>query len=119
MTTEVFKIVRFEAAHRLPHVPEWHKCSRLHGHSYEVEIRVEGDPDPYSGMIIDYAEIKKAFAPLHDQLDHHYLNEIEGLENSTSEILAQWIWDRLHPVLPGLRRIAVKETCTAGASVGI
>ena len=116
--TEVYKIIRFEAAHRLPRVPEGHKCGRLHGHSYRIELRVEGEPDPVTGMVIDYADIKEAFKPLYDQLDHNYLNGIDGLENSTSEILAAWIWDRLVGVLPGLSRVIVGETCTAGASVG-
>jgi len=107
------KEIRFEAAHRLPMVPEGHKCARLHGHSFRVEIQVEGEVDPRSGWLIDYAEIADAFAPLREQLDHHYLNEIEGLENPTSENLAAWIWERLSPRLPLLRRIVVHETCTS------
>jgi 6-pyruvoyltetrahydropterin/6-carboxytetrahydropterin synthase len=114
---EVYKQIRFEAAHRLIGVPTGHKCGRLHGHSYLVELRVEGVPDATTGMIVDYADIKAAFQPLFDQLDHHYLNDIEGLENSTSELLAQWIWDRLVFELPGLSQVIVGETCTAGAIV--
>jgi len=111
----VYKIIRFEAAHRLPNVPEGHKCARLHGHSYSVELHVEGQLDPHSGMVVDYADIKAAFLPLYEQLDHHYLNDIPGLENSTSEILARWIFGRLEPSLPGLSEVIVGETCTAGA----
>src|ERR1700674_3449699 len=92
---DVFREFTFEAAHRLPNVPPGHKCSRLHGHSYRVEVRVQGDIDPVTGMVIDFAEIKAAFAPLLDQLDHYFLNEVEGLENPTSENLARWIWDHL------------------------
>lgn len=114
---EVYKQIRFEAAHLLIGLPEGHKCARLHGHSYLVEIRIEGVPDATTGMIVDYADIKAAFQPLFDQLDHRYLNDIEGLENSTSEILAQWIWDRLALKLDGLSQITVGETCTAGAIV--
>jgi 6-pyruvoyltetrahydropterin/6-carboxytetrahydropterin synthase len=112
MSTEIFKAFTFEAAHRLPHVPEGHKCARLHGHSFRVELHVGGEVDPRTGWIMDFAEITRAFAPLHERLDHHYLNEIEGLENPTSEVLAAWIWD--HIDLPGLTRIVVRETCTSG-----
>jgi 6-pyruvoyltetrahydropterin/6-carboxytetrahydropterin synthase len=107
------KDFRFEAAHRLPAVPEGHKCARLHGHSFRIEVQVEGEVDPRSGWVLDYAEIAAAFAPLHAQLDHRYLNEIEGLENPTSENLAAWIWERLSPRLPLLKRVVVHETCTA------
>ena len=112
--TEILKELKFEAAHRLPLVPEGHKCFRLHGHSFRVEIHVTGDVDPATGWIMDFGDIKDAFKPLHRQLDHNYLNEIPGLENPTSENLAAWIWDRLRPQLPGLARVLVRETCTSG-----
>lgn len=111
---EVFKEFRFEAAHRLPTAPEGHKCGRLHGHSYRVEVHVRGPVDPDAGWVMDFADIAHAFKPLRDRLDHYYLNEIEGLENPTSENLARWIWDRLHPGLPELSKVVVRETCTSG-----
>ncbi len=110
---EVFREFTFEAAHRLPHVPAGHKCARLHGHSFRVEVHVEGDVDPETGMVIDFADLKAAFAPLHERLDHHYLNEVDGLENPTSENLARWIWERLDGAMP-LSAVVVRETCTAG-----
>lgn len=113
-TTEIFKEFVFESAHRLPFVPEGHKCSRLHGHSFRAEIHVGGEVDPRTGWIIDFADIKAAFKPFYDQLDHNYLNEVPGLENPTSENLAKWIWDKLSPALPGLKRVLVRETCTSG-----
>lgn len=113
-TAEIFKEFSFEAAHRLPFVPAEHKCARLHGHSFRVEIHVSGVVEPATGMVMDFADIKTAFKPLYSQLDHYYLNEIEGLENPTSENLARWIWERLELVLPGLSRIVVRETCTSG-----
>ena len=113
MHVRLVKTFHFEAAHRLPRVPEGHKCARLHGHSFRVDVEVEGPIDVSKGWLIDYADIKEAFAPLHERLDHHYLNEIEGLENPTSEILAAWIWERLQPRLEGLARVVVRETCTA------
>jgi 6-pyruvoyltetrahydropterin/6-carboxytetrahydropterin synthase len=113
-TTEIFKEFTFEAAHRLPYVPEGHKCARLHGHSFRVEIHVGGEVDPRAGWLMDFADIKVAFEPLRDRLDHRYLNEIEGLENPTSENLARWIWQRLEASLPGLLRVVVRETCTSG-----
>jgi 6-pyruvoyltetrahydropterin/6-carboxytetrahydropterin synthase len=113
---ELFKEFTFEAAHRLPSVPDGHKCARLHGHSYRVEVHVAGDVDPTSGMVMDFADIKTAFAPIRDQLDHYYLNEVDGLENPTSENLARWIWQRLKPGLPQLARLVVRETCTCGCT---
>lgn len=110
----IWREFTFEAAHRLPRVPEGHKCGRLHGHSYRVEISVVG-PIHYDGMVVDFAAIKAAWKPLHDQLDHNYLNEIRGLENPTSEILARWIWDELKPLLRELSQVIVRETCTSGA----
>jgi 6-pyruvoyltetrahydropterin/6-carboxytetrahydropterin synthase len=112
--TEIFKEFAFEAAHRLPFAPEGHKCARLHGHSFRVEVHVAGEVDPELGWIMDFADVKAAFEPIRDQLDHHYLNEIEGLENPTSEVLARWIWQRTLPALPSLTRIVVRETCTSG-----
>ena len=116
MRAEIMKEVRFEAAHRLPNVPPGHKCARLHGHSFRVEIRVEGEVDPHTGWVMDFADLKAAFDPLHQILDHHFLNEVDGLENPTSEVLARWIWDRLRPALPGLSAIVVAETCASSAS---
>jgi 6-pyruvoyltetrahydropterin/6-carboxytetrahydropterin synthase len=110
---ELERTFRFEAAHRLPRVPEDHKCRRLHGHSFRVDVAVRGNTDPEIGWFIDYAEMDAAFAPLKSRLDHHYLNEVEGLENPTSEHLAAWIWERLDGSLPGLWRITVHETCNA------
>jgi 6-pyruvoyltetrahydropterin/6-carboxytetrahydropterin synthase len=114
--TEIFREFTFEAAHRLPNVPEGHKCARLHGHSYRVEVRVAGEVGAETGWVLDFADISATFKPLHALLDHHYLNEVPGLENPTSEVLAKWIWDRLQPGLPGLREIVVRETCTSGCS---
>jgi 6-pyruvoyltetrahydropterin/6-carboxytetrahydropterin synthase len=111
---DIFKTFTIEAAHRLPNVPEGHKCSRLHGHSFRVELRVTGEPGEHSGWVMDFAEIKAAFRPLYEQLDHHYLNVIDGLDNPTSERLAIWIWDRLKPDLPQLGEVVVHETCTSG-----
>jgi 6-pyruvoyltetrahydropterin/6-carboxytetrahydropterin synthase len=113
---ELHKVFGFEAAHRLPHVPAGHKCGRLHGHSFRVAIHVRGPVEETSGWVMDFGDIKSAFQPLLEQLDHHYLNEIEGLSNPTSENLARWIWDRLLPVLPLLSRVVVSETCSSGCT---
>ena len=111
---ELYKEFSFEAAHLLPHVPEGHKCRRLHGHSFHIRVTVRGPLDPTLGWVMDFADIKRAWAPLHEALDHRYLNDIPGLENPTSERLAQWIWGRLAPDLAGLAAIEVRETCTSG-----
>ena len=110
---EIFKEFTFEAAHRLPRVPVWHKCGRLHGHSYRVEVRVEGPVAERAGWVMDFAYIKAAWVPLDNLLDHRYLNEVDGLANPTSENLARWIWDHLD--LP-LSAVTVRETCTSGCT---
>jgi 6-pyruvoyltetrahydropterin/6-carboxytetrahydropterin synthase len=111
---EIFREFTFEAAHRLPHVPPGHKCARLHGHSYRVAVHVDGAVAETTGWVQDFAELACAFEPLRARLDHYYLNEIDGLENPTSEVLATWLWDRLRPALPYLSQIVVRETCTSG-----
>jgi 6-pyruvoyltetrahydropterin/6-carboxytetrahydropterin synthase len=112
----IFRVFTIEAAHRLPHVPEGHKCARLHGHSFRIELHLEGPLDEQRGWVMDFADVRQAFQPLFDQLDHHYLNEVPGLENPTSEQLARWIWTRAKPVLPLLSKVIVHETCTSGCS---
>jgi 6-pyruvoyltetrahydropterin/6-carboxytetrahydropterin synthase len=111
---EIFREFTFEAAHRLPNVPAEHKCARLHGHSFHVTVHVSGGLDAKLGWVMDFADMKAAVEPVIDALDHRYLNEISGLENPTSEVLAKWIWQRIAPKLQGLTALTVKETCTSG-----
>ena len=111
---EIYKEFMFESAHKLPNVEEGHKCGRLHGHSFKCTIFVSGPIGEKTGWVIDYGDMKKPFMPIWDQLDHHYLNEIDGLENPTSENLAKWIWQQLQHKLAGLSKIIVQETCNAG-----
>jgi 6-pyruvoyltetrahydropterin/6-carboxytetrahydropterin synthase len=111
---EIFNLYHVEAARRLPNLPESHPCSRVHGHSFRIEIHVSGPVDPETGWVVDFAELDAAFAPIKAQIDHRYLNDIPGLENPTSERLAQWIWQKLKPALPGLSRIVVQETQQSG-----
>ena len=113
---ELFKVFQIEAAHFLPHVPEGHKCRRMHGHSFQIEIHLTGPVDEHLGWVMDFADIKRAFEPLYRQLDHYCLNDIPGLENPTSENLARWIWQRLKPDLPALSKVVIRETCTSGCA---
>jgi 6-pyruvoyltetrahydropterin/6-carboxytetrahydropterin synthase len=113
---EIFKEFTLESAHRLPNVPPGHKCARMHGHSFRVQVVVRGDVDPRLGWVQDFADLGDAWRPLHEQLDHRVLNEVPGLENPTSEHLARWIWTRLKPGLPLLARVVVRETCTSGCT---
>lgn len=110
---ELRKTFQIEAAHRLPNVPAGHKCARLHGHSWRIEVAIEGPVGDDTGWVMDYADLKAAFQPVHDRIDHHYLNEIPGLENPTSERLAVWIWNELKPRLPLLCELVIAETCTS------
>jgi 6-pyruvoyltetrahydropterin/6-carboxytetrahydropterin synthase len=111
---QIFREFRFEAAHSLPHAPEGHKCRRLHGHSYRLFVHVEGPVSPTTGWVVDFADIKQAVDPLIQQLDHHFLNDIPGLEQSTVENLARWLWPRLKHAVPGLAKIVLWETATSG-----
>ncbi len=113
MSTTIVCEVRFEAAHLLPQTPATHKCRRLHGHSFRCELHVTGPVDPDQGWVQDFDSVRAAFMPLHEQLDHHYLNEVDGLENPTSENIACWIWQRLKPLVPGLAAVIIHETCTS------
>jgi len=111
---DIFNIYHIEAARRLPKLPDYHPCSRVHGHSFRIEIHIGGPVDPDTGWVIDFAELDAAFAPVKAQIDHRYLNDIPGLENPTSERLAQWVWQKLKPALPGLSKIVVQETQQSG-----
>jgi 6-pyruvoyltetrahydropterin/6-carboxytetrahydropterin synthase len=111
MLVRLVKSFAFEAAHSLPTFPEGHKCRRLHGHSFRVDVVIAGEMDMTRGYLMDYGEIKEACEPVRARLDHRHLNEIEGLENPTSELIARWIWERLHTALPLLERVVVHETC--------
>ena len=111
---DVFRVFQVEAAHWLPNVPAEHKCRRLHGHSFRIEVHVSGDIGADSGWVMDFADLRRAFQPLFDQLDHRCLNDIDGLDNPTSENLARWVWQRLEGDLDGLSKVVVQETCNAG-----
>ena len=111
---KIYKVFKFDAAHHLPLVPPGHKCARVHGHSFRVEIHLRGKADPRNGWVMDFADIAAAFEPILNQLDHKNLNAIAGLENPTSENLCRWIWQRLQPVLPQLSKIIVQESPESG-----
>lgn len=113
MTFRLSKSFTLESAHYLPRAPDGHKCRRMHGHSFRIDLHVEAANVGEHGWVIDFAEISAAFAPLHAELDHRVLNEVPGLENPTSELLARWIFDRLKPSLLQLAAVEVSETCTA------
>ena len=111
---EIYKDFTFESAHSLPNVPEGHKCARLHGHSFMARIYVSGPLGETSGWVMDYADIKKICKTIIEKLDHYYLNELPGLENPTSEVIAKWLWKNIKPHLPELSAVELKETCTSG-----
>ena len=110
----IYKDFHFESAHRLPNVPEGHKCARLHGHSFQLRVTVSGDAPPPLNWVMDFSDIKAVVKPIVDRLDHYYLNEIPGLENPTSERVCEWIWENVKPALPNLYSVEIKETCTSG-----
>ena len=113
MRTRLSRDYRFEAAHFLPKVPEGHKCARMHGHSYLVVVTIEGEIDPELGWVMDFAAIDEHVLPLIRALDHQVLNEVDGLANPTSELLAVWLWDRVRPSLPVLVELQVAETVSS------
>lgn len=113
---DIFRIFHLQCARRLPALPESHPCSRLHGHSFKVELTLSGERDPKLGWVLDFADIEAAWQPIHAALDHRTLNDIPGLENPTSENLAVWLWQQLQPALPGLSQIKVMETHDSGCA---
>jgi len=106
---EIYKVFKFDAAHYLSLVPPGHKCARMHGHSFRVEVHIRGNADPRTGWVMDFSDIAAAFEPILNQLDHKNLNAIAGLENPTSENLCRWIWRRLQPVLPLLCKSSFRK----------
>ena len=120
MRCQLVREYHFEAAHRLPRVPATHKCSRVHGHSYRVSVTLEGEVDPELGWLLDFADVDQAVVPVITRLDHQFLNEIEGLGNPTSEILAGWLWREIKPALAkvsagraDLAELSVSETASS------
>ncbi|RKD16198.1 6-carboxytetrahydropterin synthase QueD [Pelobium manganitolerans] len=111
----IYKQFTFDAAHFLPNVSETHKCRKIHGHTYHLTLFFEGEVSAEYGWVIDFADIKKHVNPIVKSLDHHFLNEIEGLENPTSEVICMWLWNKIKPLIPELCRIELKETPTSGA----
>jgi 6-pyruvoyltetrahydropterin/6-carboxytetrahydropterin synthase len=107
---ELTRSYEIDAAHRLPSVPKGHKCARTHGHGFRIEVTVRGKVGARTGWVMDYADVDRAVRPLVDSLDHRTLNDVPGLENPTSEILAAWLWERLAPRLRGLHEVAVSES---------
>lgn len=110
----IYKEFTFDSAHFLPNVAEDHKCRNLHGHTYHIKIFIDGPLDPHIGWVMDYGDMKSAWKPINDMLDHKYLNEIEGLENPTAENIVVWIWRKLKPLLPLLSKLELKETPSSG-----
>jgi 6-pyruvoyltetrahydropterin/6-carboxytetrahydropterin synthase len=108
----------FEAAHRLPNVPDTHRCKRMHGHGYRVELTFEGAIDLESGFVVDFLDIEAVFASILDQLDHRTLNEVAGLENPTAENIAIWVFDRVRPLIPSLCGVRLYETAMCWAEYG-
>jgi 6-pyruvoyltetrahydropterin/6-carboxytetrahydropterin synthase len=113
---DIFRIYHLQCARRLSALPDVHPCSRLHGHSFRIEVHVSGPLDASFGWVVDFAEIDAAWQPIHARLDHRYLNDIAGLENPTSELLSMWLWVQLKPALPGLSRIVVMESHDSGCT---
>lgn len=112
--TEIYKEFKFDAAHRLTNLPEGHSCGNLHGHTFTVIVHVEGSIEAETGWVMDYGTIKQICEPVINQLDHNYLNNIDGLSNPTSENIAHWLWERIKPQLPELSMLEIKETPTSG-----
>lgn len=110
MKFELKQHFQIESARFLPHLPKEHPCSRMHGHSFKIILTLVGDVDPKIGWVIDYNDIQAAMKPFLEKIDHRVLNEVEGLENPTSELLAVWIYERARKVLPQLTRVTIAET---------
>lgn len=112
MKVRLSKEFRFEASHRLSHLPPDHPCYRLHGHSYKIEVEVYGPVNEQTGFLIDYADLKAVVDPVINELDHRHLNDIDGLPLPSSEHIARWLWEKIRPNLSIISRISVFETAT-------
>jgi len=117
MKTTVTRRYAFEAAHFLPKVRDGHKCKRMHGHNYEIEVTVAA-PVRDDGFIIDFWDLDKVVQPLIDMVDHRTLNDIVGLENPTAELIAAWFLDRLASNNVVQVRVFETKDCWADAVAG-
>ncbi|MFK7960854.1 MAG: 6-carboxytetrahydropterin synthase QueD [Phycisphaerales bacterium] len=113
---EIFRDFVFDSAHRLNHLPPGHKCARMHGHTYRLRVHLDGPLDPVVGWVVDFAIVKKVVGEVLDPLDHHVLNEIEGLEQPTAEHIVLYLWRQLQPRLPELCRLTLWENPTNAVS---
>ena len=112
----LYKEFHFEAAHYLPSAPPGHPNARVHGHSFRVRVTIHGDPDQRTGIFVHFEDFEAALADSRNALDHHLLNEVEGLAAPTLERISMWLWDRLHDRLPGLHEVLVaRDSCHEGA----
>jgi 6-pyruvoyltetrahydropterin/6-carboxytetrahydropterin synthase len=111
---QIYKSFTFDSAHFLPNVPDGHKCKNIHGHTYHLKVIIEGNLENRLEWVMDFAELKKVIKPIVDQLDHQLINDIPGLENPTCERIGVWIWDKIKPQIPQLKRIELQETPTSG-----
>jgi queuosine biosynthesis protein QueD len=114
MPLELFREFTFESARKLTRLPENHKCSRVHGHTFRVIIHVAGDIDADTGWLMDFSELDSKINQIREQLDHGFLNDIPGLENPTTENIARWIWNTLKPGLVCLSRVVIQENPFSG-----
>ena len=111
----VYKEFFFEAAHFLPSAPPGHPNARVHGHSFRVRVSLDGEPDDETGLVMHLEDVEAALAEARDALDHHLLNEVDGLDVPTLERITMWLWDRLHNRLPGLAEIEIaRDSCHEG-----
>ncbi len=109
----------FDAAHRFDAFPVGHPNRRMHGHSFQAEVAVRGTPDPTTGFVVEFTQLESACGALRNTLDHHVLNEIEGLEQPSLERLSVWIWERLAGKIPSLARVTVRRDSRGQAGVGL
>lgn len=110
MKYELKQHFQIESARFLPKLPKTHPCSQVHGHSFKIVLTLLGDLNPEIGWVMDYHEITKIMTPLLAQLDHKLLNEVPGLENPTSELLAKWLFEKVGAQIPLLKQVSIMET---------
>lgn len=111
---KIFREFTFDSAHFLNHLPPGHKCANMHGHTYRLRVELSGELDPTVGWVVDFAEVKRVVGAVLDQLDHKVLNDIEGLEQPTAEVIAVWLWRRIKPDLPALSGVILWENPNNG-----
>ena len=94
---------------KLVSFPKKHKYSKIHGHSYEMVIYIEGNIKKKNGWVFNFEDLDKLILPWIKIIDHNLLNEIDDLEFPTSENIAKWFWKKLIKDIKQLKKMTMRK----------